>query len=81
MHFLNFTNVRRCSNVCYFVCLCRFILNSYHCDLTVVVLTIFSNLLTMFFSDGLTPGDASESFTLQFGSISPGFMNGMQVSS
>ncbi|XP_057488585.1 eukaryotic translation initiation factor 4G-like [Actinidia eriantha] len=25
------------------------------------------------------PGDASESFTLQFGSISPGFMNGMQI--
>ncbi|XP_057510519.1 eukaryotic translation initiation factor 4G-like [Actinidia eriantha] len=26
-----------------------------------------------------TKGDASESFTLQFGSISPGFMNGMQI--
>ncbi|KAK4414309.1 Eukaryotic translation initiation factor 4G [Sesamum alatum] len=28
---------------------------------------------------GKAPGDASKSFPLQFGSISPGFMNGMQV--
>ncbi|KAL0397420.1 UNVERIFIED_CONTAM: Eukaryotic translation initiation factor 4G [Sesamum calycinum] len=28
---------------------------------------------------GKAPGDASKSFPLQFGSISPGFMNGMQI--
>lgn len=29
--------------------------------------------------DGIAPGDASKAFPFQFGSISPGFMNGMQV--
>lgn len=30
-------------------------------------------------ADGLAPGDGSKAFPFQFGSISPGFMNGMQV--
>lgn len=33
----------------------------------------------MLCSVGLVPGDASQGFAFQFGSISPGFMNGMQV--
>ncbi|KAG5538779.1 hypothetical protein RHGRI_019359 [Rhododendron griersonianum] len=36
-------------------------------------------MLILFPSDGLASGEASKSFPLQFGSISPGFVNGMQI--
>lgn len=43
------------------------------------MLTTFNSMLILFSSDGLSSGEASKSFPLQFGSISPGFVNGMQV--
>lgn len=43
------------------------------------VLDKWTNDMHLMFSCGLAPGDASKAFPFQFGSISPGFMNGMQV--
>ncbi|KAG5538782.1 hypothetical protein RHGRI_019360 [Rhododendron griersonianum] len=37
------------------------------------------SMLILFPYDGLASGEASKSFPLQFGSISPGFVNGMQI--
>lgn len=42
-------------------------------------LVLISISLVIVFSDGLSPGDTSRSYPLQFGTISPGFVNGMQV--
>lgn len=36
-------------------------------------------LFSLYFADASAPGDASKPFAFQFGSISPGFVNGMQV--
>lgn len=43
------------------------------------MLAYFLSHIIMLCSVGLVPGDASPGFAFQFGSISPGFMNGMQV--
>ena len=46
------------------------------------IIRVFSYFLAYFlkiFYDGLAPAEASRTFPFQFGSISPGLMNGVQV--